>query len=86
MGGRVLCARIILTAAGGLQNNLRCSRLRSLRSLMRLLSCFDEPTVLILQQTKTKRTHPYGRVLPVLAGVAGFEPTNAAVKVLCLTA
>ena len=24
--------------------------------------------------------------LPILAGVAGFEPTNAAVKVLCLTA
>ena len=49
-------------------------------------NCFYEPTVLILQQTKTKRTHPYGRVLSVLAGVAGFEPTNAAVKVLCLTA
>ncbi len=44
-------------------------------------------SVLILQnQIKTERTHPYGRVLSVLAGVAGFEPTNAAVKVLCLTA
>ena len=54
-GGRVLCARIILTATGGLQNNLRCSRLRSLRSLMRLHSCFDEPTVLILQQNENKK-------------------------------
>ena len=42
--------------------------------------------MLIKQKIKTERTHPHGRVLSVLAGVAGFEPTHAAVKVLCLTA
>ena len=35
-------------------------------------------------RTKNSTT-PNGVVL-FLAGVAGFEPTNAAVKVLCLTA
>ena len=54
-GGRVLCARIILTASGGFQNNLRCSRLRSPKSLTRLLCCFDEPTVLILQLYKKQK-------------------------------
>ncbi len=33
----------------------------------------------------TKKSTPK-RVLFLMAGVAGFEPTNAAVKVLCLTA
>ena len=37
-----------------------------------------------LPPVKTQRT-PHG-VLCVLAGVAGFGPTNAGVKVLCLTA
>lgn len=36
-------------------------------------------------KTKTKRTGIYP-IRFVLAAVAGFEPTNAAVKVLCLTA
>ena len=33
-------------------------------------------------KVKIPKTYAFG----ILAGVAGFEPTNAAVKVLCLTA
>ena len=34
----------------------------------------------------TKKNPPLTRTDFSLAGMAGFEPTNAAVKVLCLTA
>ena len=35
---------------------------------------------------KSEKVNPQGQVLGDLAGMAGFEPTNAGVKVPCLTA
>ena len=35
---------------------------------------------------KSEKVNPQGQVLEDLAGMAGFEPTSARVKVWCLTA
>ena len=35
---------------------------------------------------KSEKVNPQGQVLGDLAGMAGFEPTSARVKVWCLTA
>ena len=47
-----------------------------------------EANIICRRQTSFKKRTFVGRQKCVflLAGVAGFEPTNAAVKVLCLTA
>ena len=86
--GRVLCVVAFFEHRECYLKNLTTRDFGRPQNLSRFCDCVGEPTVLILPfYSQSKQKNPSINTGSfVLAGVAGFEPTNAAVKVLCLTA